>query len=173
MTFEIAKQATASKAELYTQLAAQARSLFAGERDFIANAANFSALLFHTLPALNWAGFYLLSDGELVLGPFQGKPACVRIEIGTGVCGTAAQLKQTMIVPNVHEFPGHIACDSDSNSEIVVPLLKDGALLGVLDLDSPTLSRFEEEDASGLNEMVRILVESSKQPDTITWSTRS
>ena len=159
MTFELVKQEATSKAQLYSQLGAQTRSLLEGESDFIANAANFSALLFHTLPDLNWVGFYLLKEGELVLGPFQGKPACVRIEIGKGVCGTAAQLKQTMIIPNVHEFPGHIACDSESNSEIVIPLLKNGALLGVLDLDSPTLSRFDEGDASGLNQLAAAFLE--------------
>ena len=162
MTFDIIKSETTSKTQLYSQLESQTRSLIEGESDFIANAANFSALLFHSLPDLNWAGFYLLKDGELVLGPFQGKPACVRIEIGKGVCGTAAELRQTMIVPNVHEFPGHIACDSESNSEIVIPLVKDGVLLGVLDLDSPTLSRFDEEDASGLNQLAEAFMRLSK-----------
>ena len=124
MTFQLAKQETASKAEMYSNLAAQLRSLLEGERDFIANAANVASLLYHALPDLNWAGFYLLKEGELVLGPFQGKPACVRIAMGKGVCGTAAQHRQTILVDNVHEFPGHIACDSESNSEIVVPLIR-------------------------------------------------
>jgi L-methionine (R)-S-oxide reductase len=158
MTFQLAKPETTSKAGVYENLASQLRSLFEGERDFIANAANFSSLLYHSLPDLNWAGFYLLKDGELVLGPFQGKPACVRIAIGKGVCGTAAEQLQTILVENVHEFPGHIACDSESNSEIVVPLIKDQQLIGVLDLDSPLFGRFDDEDASGLNDLVSLFV---------------
>src|SRR5262245_51218876 len=122
------------------------RALLGGERDRIANLANCAALLWQELPDINWVGFYLLRNGELVVGPFQGKPACVRIAIGKGVCGTAAQRRESIVVPNVHEFPGHIACDSASNSEIVVPMIKDGALLGVLDIDSPMLNRFSEED---------------------------
>jgi L-methionine (R)-S-oxide reductase len=160
MTFQLAKQETASKAELYSQLVLQLKSLLEGERDFIANAANFSALLYHSLPDLNWAGFYLVKDGELVLGPFQGKPACVRIVIGKGVCGTAAEQRETILVDNVHEFPSHIACDSDSNSEIVVPLIKDRELIGVLDLDSPSFARFDDEDAEGLNELVKVFMDS-------------
>src|SRR5256886_2307190 len=128
---------TASKRELYDQLAAQLSSLLAGERDLIANAANFASLIFNALPDLNWAGFYFLKNDELVLGPFQGKPACMRIAVGQGVCGAAAQSCVTTIVPNVHEFPGHIACDSASNSEIVIPLMKGEKLIGVFDLDSP------------------------------------
>jgi GAF domain-containing protein len=151
---------TASKSEIYDHLATQLSSLLAGERDLVANAANFTALIFQTLPDLNWAGFYFARDGELVLGPFQGKPACVRIRIGQGVCGAGAAKCETVIVPNVHEFPGHIACDSASNSEIVVPLRKDSRLLGVLDLDSPLPSRFDREDAAGLEELVRILLSS-------------
>ncbi len=153
-------QTTGSKLELYGSLEAQLRSLLGGERDFIANAANFSSLLYHSLPDVNWAGFYLFKEGELVLGPFQGQPGCVRIAIGKGVCGTAAEQRQTILVDNVHEFPGHIACDSASNSEIVVPLLRDGQLLGVLDLDSPSLARFDDDDASGLNELVKLFVDS-------------
>ena len=152
---------TTSKAELYDQLAAQLSSLLAGERDLIANAANFSSLIFHSLPDLNWAGFYFAKDGELVLGPFQGKPACVRIRVGQGVCGAGAAKCETVIVPNVHEFPGHIACDSASNSEIVVPLMKDSRLIGVLDLDSPSLGRFDLADRDGLETLSRILVEAS------------
>jgi L-methionine (R)-S-oxide reductase len=148
------------KPDLYDQLAAQLSSLLAGERDLIANAANFSSLIFHALPDLNWAGFYFEKDGELVLGPFQGQPACVRIKIGQGVCGAGAAKCQTVIVPNVHEFPGHIACDSASNSEIVVPLFKASRLIGVLDLDSPILSRFDQEDARGLEALVSILLAS-------------
>src|SRR6266850_1756670 len=149
-----------TKPELYNSLAEQLRSLLDGERDFIANAANLSALLYHSLPDLNWAGLYLHKDGELVLGPFQGKPACVRIAIGKGVCGTAAEQRQTVLVDNVHDFPGHIACDSESNSEIVVPLIQDDQLIGVLDLDSPLFGRFDDEDARGLNELVSLFVES-------------
>ena len=161
MTFQIAKTEAASKAELYVNLQAQLRSLLEGERDFIANAANFAALLYHSLPDLNWTGLYLLKSRELVLGPFQGKPACVRIAIGKGVCGTAAEQRQTILVDNVHEFPGHIACDSASNSEIVVPLIKHERLIGVLDLDSTSFARFDNEDARGLNELVEIFVEST------------
>jgi len=151
---------TDSKSQLYDQLARQLGSLLAGERDLIANAANFSSLVFHSVPALNWAGFYFAKDGELVLGPFQGQPACVRIKFGQGVCGVGAAKCETVIVPNVHEFPGHIACDSASNSEIVVPLMKDSRVLGVLDLDSPLPARFDQEDAQGLEQLVRILLSS-------------
>jgi GAF domain-containing protein len=158
MTFQLAKPEITSKAAVYENLAAQLRSLLEGERDFIANAANFSSLLYHSLPDLNWAGFYLLKDGELVLGPFQGKPACVRIAMGKGVCGTAAEQRQTILVENVHEFPGHIACDSETNSEIVVPLIKNQQLIGVLDLDSPLFSRFDDDDAEGLNQLAEILM---------------
>lgn len=149
-----------SKADQYEKLASQLSSLLAGERDLIANAANFSSLVFHSLPDLNWVGFYFERDGELVLGPFQGQPACVRIMIGQGVCGTAASKCETVIVPDVHAFPGHIACDSVSNSEIVVPLLKGSKLVGVLDLDSPLPSRFDADDAAGLEHLVRILLSS-------------
>ncbi|MDX6447085.1 MAG: L-methionine (R)-S-oxide reductase [Blastocatellia bacterium] len=149
-----------SKTELYDQLASQLSSMLAGERDLIANAANFSSLIFHSLPDLNWAGFYFLQNDELVLGPFQGRPACVRIGMGKGVCGTAAQSRATTIVPDVQEFPGHIACDSASNSEIVLPLIKGEQLIGVLDLDSPLLGRFDDQDAAGLETLVRILLSS-------------
>ena len=148
-----------SKTELYNQLAAQLRSLLESECDLIANAANFAALVFHSLPDLNWAGFYFRKEGELVLGPFQGRPACVRIVIGKGVCGASAKRLETVIVPNVQEFPGHIACDSASNSEIVVPIIYNEVLIGVLDLDSPNLARFDREDASGLEKLVEILIE--------------
>ena len=158
MTVQPTKSELNSKAEMYSSLALQLRSLLEGERDFIANAANLSSLLYHSLPDLNWAGFYLLKEGELVLGPFQGKPACVRIAMGKGVCGTAAEQRQTVLVENVQEFPGHIACDSESNSEIVVPLIKDHQLIGVLDLDSPLFRRFDDEDARGLNELVDIFL---------------
>ncbi len=147
-----------TKGELYDELAAQLRALTEGEEDFIANAANFSSLLFHSLPDLNWAGLYLLKGGELVLGPFQGKPACVRIPLGSGVCGKAAEERRTLVVENVHEFPGHIACDAASNSEVVVPLIKEGELLGVLDLDSPSVGRFDEDDARGLEALASLFV---------------
>ena len=149
-----------TKQELYNQLAAQLSSLLAGERDLVANAANFSSLIFHALPDLNWAGFYFAKDDELVLGPFQGQPACVRIRVGQGVCGAGASKCETVIVPNVHEFPGHIACDSASNSEIVVPLMKGERLIGVLDLDSPLPARFDQDDAAGLETLAGILLSS-------------
>src|SRR5437763_6276612 len=150
MMFQSAESSLTSKRELYDRLASQLSSLLAGERDLIANAANFSSLIFHALPDLNWAGFYFAKDGELVLGPFQGKPACVRIRVGQGVCGAGAAKCETVIVPNVHEFPGHIACDAASNSEIVVPLMKGERLIGVLDLDSPLIGRFDTDDVDGL-----------------------
>ena len=147
-----------AKPKLYASLVVQLRSLLKGEHDLIANAANFSALLFNSLPNVNWAGFYFLQGDELVLGPFQGNPACVRLPMGKGVCGVAARQCETIIVPNVHEFPGHIACDVASNSEIVVPLFDGERLLGVLDLDSPTIGRFDDQDAEGLNELVTVFV---------------
>ena len=155
---QIVEERIISKAQYYSDIASQLRALLAGEHDCIANAANLSSLLFYSLPDLNWAGFYFYKEGELVLGPFQGQPACVRIALGKGVCGTAAERRETVLVDNVHEFPGHIACDSASNSEIVVPLVKDDRLIGVLDLDSPSLARFDEEDAVGLNELVAIFI---------------
>jgi GAF domain-containing protein len=161
MTFSITKSEAATKEDLYATLVGQLRVLSAGEHDFIANAANCTALLYQSLPDVNWVGFYLYKEGELVLGPFQGKPACVRIAMGRGVCGTAAQLKQTVVVEDVNEFPGHIACDSASNSEIVVPMIKDGRLVGVLDVDSSSLARFDEKDAQGLNELVDVFTKAS------------
>jgi len=151
-----------SKTQRYAELVRETTGLLGGENDFIAGAANFSALVFHSLPDLNWAGFYLLKGEELVLGPFQGKPACVRIEVGKGVCGTAASLQETVIVANVHEFPGHIACDAASNSEMVVPLIYNGSLLGVFDLDSPLIGRFDQDDALGISEMLAVLSRSLK-----------
>jgi len=162
MTSQVVESRSTSKTELYAQLAAQLSSLLAGESDLIANAANFSSLIFHSLPDLNWAGFYFVKDNELVLGPFQGHPACVRIAMGKGVCGTAAAEGVTTIVPDVHEFPGHIACDAASNSEIVVPLVKGERLIGVLDLDSPLFGRFDNEDDQGLNRLVSVLIQSSE-----------
>jgi L-methionine (R)-S-oxide reductase len=149
------------KSELYHELNRELAALLAGERNGLANAANLSALLFERLPEINWAGFYLLQGGELVLGPFQGKAACVRIALGRGVCGTAAQRRETVIVADVHEFPGHIACDSASRSEIVLPLLDRGRLLGVLDIDSPQLARFDQDDAAGLRTAVDALLQGS------------
>lgn len=143
-----------AKPALYQSVVAQVRALLEGERDAIANFANTASLLYHSLPELNWVGFYLLKDGELVVGPFQGKPACVRIALGKGVCGTAAERRATMIVANVHEFDGHIACDSASNSEIVVPLVRGNELIGVLDVDSPKFARFDQEDRLGLERVV-------------------
>ena len=152
----------AEKSAAYAELSRSLRALLDGERDLVANTANMAALLFWSLRDLNWAGFYLVEAqrGDLLLGPFQGKPACVRIPVGRGVCGTAAARRETVVVPDVHAFPGHIACDSASNSEIVVPIVRDGVLLGVLDLDSPLHARFDEADARGLEALVRILVES-------------
>jgi GAF domain-containing protein len=134
----------------YRALAQELGALLAGERDLVANAANCAALLYHSLPDVNWVGFYFLRDGELVVGPFQGKPACVRIALGRGVCGTAAARRETQLVPDVHAFAGHIACDPASRSEIVVPLVRKGELLGVLDIDSPTRGRFTDEDRAGM-----------------------
>jgi L-methionine (R)-S-oxide reductase len=147
-----------TKAEFYRELAAQCRALIADETDLIANMANCAALIFNSVPRLNWAGFYLLKDGELVLGPFQGQPACVRIALGRGVCGTAAASRSMLRVADVTKFPGHIACDSASRSEIVVPLLsEDSKLIGVLDVDSPELDRFDAEDEVGLSALAEII----------------
>ena len=143
----------------YNLLAAQVQALFADERDFIANAAQFSAFLYHQVGDLNWAGFYLNRNGQLVLGPFQGQVACVRIPFGKGVCGAAAATGKTQRVEDVHAFPGHIACDSASNSELVIPLVKEGRLIGVLDLDSPKLGRFSEADQVGLERLAAIFLE--------------
>jgi L-methionine (R)-S-oxide reductase len=150
------------KTEAYRDLAQQLRALIGDERDAIANAANTSALIFDLLPGLNWAGFYFLKGGELVLGPFQGKPACIRIAIGRGVCGTAAATRQSQLVADVHEFPGHIACDAASRSELVVPLLRGGELLGVLDLDSPEPGRFDDADRVGIEALAAIWVATSE-----------
>jgi GAF domain-containing protein len=166
-----------NKAQGYTQLASSLASLLDGERNLVANLANTAALIYHALPDLNWAGFYLMGPRaqghapagadaqELILGPFQGKTACVRIAIGKGVCGTAAATRETQLVRDVHAFPGHIACDSASNSEIVIPMIfaggpRHGELLGVLDLDSPLLGRFDEEDQRGLETLIKIVMQS-------------
>jgi GAF domain-containing protein len=158
MSFELPAVRGTDKAAQYEALLQGLDGLLHGERDAIANAANASSLVWHTLPDLNWAGVYLLRGGELVVGPFQGKPACVRIALGRGVCGTAAATRRTVVVPDVHAFPGHIACDSASASEIVVPLLDGERLIGVLDLDSPTPGRFDDGDARALEEFARRLV---------------
>ncbi|HEX3604200.1 MAG TPA: GAF domain-containing protein [Steroidobacteraceae bacterium] len=150
-----------SKADTYGEIRVQLTGLFSGERNGLANAANLCALLYQMLPDVNWVGFYFLQDGELVLGPFQGKVACVRIPLGRGVCGTAAARKEILVVPDVNEFPGHIACDAASRSEIVVPLIKDGRLLGVLDVDSPHLARFDHDDRSGLAAAADVLLQAS------------
>ena len=150
-----------SKTGAYQALHSQLAAVLAGEPNGLANAANMAALIHQALPDLNWAGFYFLHGTELVLGPFQGKVACVRIALGRGVCGTAAQRRETIIVPDVHAFPGHIACDAASRSEIVVPLVQGDRLLGVLDLDSPRPGRFDAEDAAGLEAAVALLLHSS------------
>jgi GAF domain-containing protein len=162
--FAVPSPSTAPLADFYRDLEGQCRGLLHGERDFTANSANLAALLFNSLPDLNWAGFYWLKQGELVLGPFQGKPACVRIAMGRGVCGTAAERKASVVVEDVHAFPGHIACDAASRSEVVVPVVKEGRLLGVLDLDSPTPARFSEEDARGLERLVVAFCELTDTP---------
>ena len=151
---------TDDKPRAYTELEASLRALLSGESDLVACAANTAALLYWSLPGLNWAGFYLVEprSGDLVVGPFQGKPACVRIAMGKGVCGTAAAQRETIVVADVHAFPGHIACDSASNSEVVVPILDGDRLIGVLDLDSPLPGRFDEADARGLEALVRVFV---------------
>jgi len=161
--FNAAPIQAANKSELYDELAEQARGLLHGERDRIANAANFAALVYHALPDLNWAGFYFYDGVELVVGPFQGKPACVRIALGKGVCGTAAQTRQTQVVGDVHAFPGHIACDAASRSEIVVPLYAGEQLIGVWDVDSPQLARFDDEDRAGMERLANLFVDSLQQ----------
>jgi GAF domain-containing protein len=161
--FELKSHVPASKREHYEDLVQQARGLLAGERDLIANAANFSALIYHSLPDLNWAGFYLYDGSELVVGPFQGKPACIRIALGRGVCGTAAQTRETQLVRDVNAFDGHIACDAASQSEIVVPLVKaDGTLLGVWDVDSPVIDRFDEDDSAGMQALCTVFMEAMR-----------
>ena len=146
------------KPRLYDELARQLASLIDGERDLVANCANMAALIYHGLSELNWAGFYFTRQGELVLGPFQGRPACIRIPWGEGVCGAAAARGSPIVVPDVHEFPGHIACDPESRSELVVPLVDDGRVLGVLDLDSPVAGRFDEDDRAGCERLVAIFL---------------
>lgn len=156
------------KLEFYRELARQLESLLEGERDPVANAANAAALLYHTLPNVNWVGFYFLRDNdELVVGPFQGKPACVRIPKGQGVCGTAVARRASVLVNDVNEFPGHIACDSASRSELVVPLIAGERIIGVLDLDSPHLSRFDTQDQRGIEALAQIYVTACDASDTL------
>lgn len=155
--YDFAPTDAADKAALYDDLLSAAKALTADEPDAVANMANVAALIWQFLPDLNWAGFYRMVDGELVLGPFQGKPACIRIPLGRGVCGTAAQTRETQLVEDVHAFPGHIACDAASASEIVVPVVRDGVLIGVLDLDSPRPARFDARDAAGLEALVAVV----------------
>lgn len=152
-------QRVANKHALYDELARELEALLAGEPDPVANAANAAAAIYHALPDLNWAGFYFLRGAELVLGPFQGRPACVRIAVGKGVCGTAAAERRSVVVPDVEAFPGHIACDSASRSELVVPLVRGGTVIGVLDLDSPQLARFDETDRAGCELLVRTIMQ--------------
>ena len=162
--FEAATIDAADSSEFYAELARQAQGLLAGERDFIANAANLSALIFVSLPDLNWAGFYFLKGDTLVLGPFQGKPACVRIAMGRGVCGAAAQQRKALRIEDVNAFPDHIACDSASRSELVVPLTAGDKMLGVLDLDSPKLARFSPADQAGVERLAAIFLAASDAP---------
>lgn len=158
--FAAAAIAADSKPQLYAELAAQMRALLEGEHDRIANAANFSALVWQAVPHINWAGFYFFDGAELVLGPFQGKPACVRIALQRGVCGAAATQRQTQVVPDVHAFPGHIACDAASRSEIVVPLVLNDVLIGVWDVDSPEPGRFDDADRQGMETLCGIFLDS-------------
>ena len=157
---------TASKPDLYRDLARQLAALLADETDRIANAANTAALIYHSLPDLNWAGFYFRRGKELVLGPFQGRPACVRIPIGRGVCGSAAARPATVVVADVHDFPGHIACDPVSRSELVVPLIEAGEVSGVLDLDSPLLARFDDVDQEGCERLVELFLDHHRRSRT-------
>ncbi|MEO6873611.1 MAG: GAF domain-containing protein [Opitutaceae bacterium] len=159
--FDVKTTVGVTKAETYRELAAQLRGLLADETNGLANAANTAALLFAGLGEINWAGFYFMRGGELVLGPFQGNVACVRLQLGRGVCGTAAQQRKTIVVPNVDQFPGHVACDQASRSEVVVPLIKAGRLLGVLDVDGPSLARFDATDAVGLEQIADIFLRHS------------
>ncbi len=157
--FSLSDALPADKSALYETLCQQARAMIEHEKDKVANAANLASLVYHSLDGVNWAGFYFFDGVELVVGPFQGKPACVRIALGKGVCGTAAQTRETQLVLDVHAFAGHIACDSASRSEIVVPLVgEDGTLIGVWDVDSPLLARFDEDDARGMEALCRTFV---------------
>lgn len=156
--FELASERGDDPEHIYREITRLVTAVTEGETDMIANLANTSSVLFHMLPNVNWAGFYLLKDDELVLGPFHGKPACIRIAMGRGVCGTAAREHSTLVVDNVHEFPGHIACDAESASEIVVPMVQNGRLVGVLDIDSPQQCRFGKTDRLQLEQIVELLM---------------
>lgn len=156
-----AAKPSGDKSEIYAELALQARGIFEGERDWLANAANLTALIFNGLEDVNWAGFYLFRDDELVLGPFQGRPACVRIALSKGVCGTAAVQRKTLVVEDVEKFPGHIACDTASRSELVVPLIARGKLIGVLDIDAPIAARFDDEDRRGIEKLAALWIAAS------------
>lgn len=155
--YDFAIDTTAPKAELYGEIIRSADTLTAGEPDGVANMANVAAMLWQYLPDVNWTGFYRMIDGELVLGPFQGKPACIRIALGEGVCGAAGASGETQLVEDVHAFPGHIACDADSASELVVPVLRQGQVIAVIDLDSPSLMRFDADDAAGIEALAQLL----------------
>lgn len=157
--YDFAPQGGTPKPELYDQLVESAQALIAGEPDAVANMSNLAALLWQFLPDLNWSGFYRTVDGELVLGPFIGKPACIRIPFGRGVCGTAAKSGETQVVADVHAFPGHIACDAASRSELVVPVLRDGKVIAVIDLDSPLPGRFDADDAAGIERFAQAVAE--------------
>ncbi|HEV2510046.1 GAF domain-containing protein [Bosea sp. (in: a-proteobacteria)] len=159
--FQATMISASDKPSFYRELVQQLEGLLHGERDAIANAANLSALLYDAMPRLNWAGFYLMRGGELVLGPFQGKPACVRIAVGRGVCGTAVARRESILVEDVHAFPGHIACDAASRSELVVPLIRDGEVIGVIDLDSPEPGRFDADDQAGIEAIASLYLEAS------------
>ncbi len=147
------------KEEYYESLLLFAKGLMEGERDLIANLSNISSLLYNTMTDINWSGFYIIKEGQLVLGPFGGKPACIRIQVGAGVCGTCVETKEVQLVPDVHTFPGHIACDGDTNSEIVLPIIIKDKVVGVLDIDSPILNRFDNEDQENLSHLVSMLVD--------------
>ena len=155
--YDFTADAQLAKPELYRQLVDAADALTAGEPDGIANMANVAALLWEFLPGINWAGFYRMVEGELVLGPFAGRPACIRIPLGSGVCGTAAETGETQLVEDVHAFPGHIACDAASRSELVVPIERSGAVIAVIDLDSPDLARFDADDAAGIERLAAVI----------------
>lgn len=158
--FETKALNASDKKIFYAELAEQASGLLHGEQNRVANAANFSALLYHALPDVNWVGFYFMEGNELVVGPFQGKPACVRIAVGKGVCGTAVAERRTQLVDDVDEFPGHIPCDGDSRSEVVVPLEKNGEIIGVLDIDAPIKARFDADDRDGIERLAAVFLQS-------------
>ncbi|MBI1775671.1 MAG: GAF domain-containing protein [Proteobacteria bacterium] len=171
--FALKASEAGNKTSLYGDLARQLAAVMEGEGDAIANAANMAALVYHGLPELNWAGFYFMKAGTLVLGPFQGKPACIRIALGKGVCGTAAERRRSVMVEDVHAFPGHIACDSASNAELVVPLIEAGELIGVLDLDSPRTARFDAVDQAGCERLVEVFLQHHRRhPGALAQLTR-